>query len=55
MQVFEYIDIKELPPRARLLSSIWSYRYKRCPNGDLIKYMARKNPMLIIILAHVVL
>jgi hypothetical protein len=41
MNVFEYKDIHTLPPRARLLSSIWSYRRKRHPNGELIKQKAR--------------
>jgi hypothetical protein len=41
MNVFDYKDIQTLPPRARLLSSIWSYRRKRRPNGDLIKHKAR--------------
>jgi hypothetical protein len=33
--------IASLPPRARLLSSIWSFRQKRLPNGVLLKYKAR--------------
>ncbi len=38
---FQYRHISELPPRARLLSSIWSYHCKRHPNGDLLKHKAR--------------
>jgi hypothetical protein len=30
-----------LPPTARLLNSIWSYRRKRSPIGDILKYKAR--------------
>ncbi len=30
-----------LPPRAKLLSSIWSYRRKRLPNGVLLKHKSR--------------
>jgi hypothetical protein len=41
MDVFEYKHINTLPPKARLLSSIWSYRRKRRPNGTLLKYKAR--------------
>ncbi len=41
MQVFQYKNISELPPRAKLLSSIWSYRRKRRPNGELVKHKAR--------------
>jgi hypothetical protein len=41
MQVFQYKDISELPPHAKLLSSIWSYRCKRRLNGELIKHKAR--------------
>jgi hypothetical protein len=41
MNVFEYKDIRELPTQAKLLSSIWSYRRKRRPNGELIKHKAR--------------
>jgi hypothetical protein len=41
MGVFDYKAIHNLPPRARLLSSIWSYRRKRRPNGELIKHKAR--------------
>jgi len=41
MNVFHYVSMSQLPPRARLLSSIWSYRRKRHPNGELIKHKAR--------------
>jgi hypothetical protein len=41
MDVFQYKNIQDLPPRAKLLSSIWSYRRKWRPNGDLIKHKAR--------------
>jgi transposase InsO family protein len=41
MGVFAYKTIETLPPRARLLSSIWSYRRKRKPNGELLKHKAR--------------
>ena len=41
MDVFDYKPISTLPHKARLLSSIWSYRRKRKPNGDLIKHKAR--------------
>jgi hypothetical protein len=33
--------IDTLPPHAKLLSSIWSYRRKRLPNGILSKYKSR--------------
>ena len=41
MNVFEYKPMHTLPTRAHLLSSIWSYRRKRKPNGELLKYKAR--------------
>ncbi len=41
MEVFHYHPMTDLPPKARLLSSIWSYRQKRRPNGELLKYKAR--------------
>ena len=34
MKVFQYEKMSDLPPRARLLSSIWSYRRKRRPHGE---------------------
>jgi hypothetical protein len=37
MGVFKYKPIHTLPPRAHLLSSIWSYHRKRKPNGVLLK------------------
>jgi len=40
MEVFHYHPMTDLPPKARLLSSIWSYRRKRRPNGELLKYKA---------------
>jgi hypothetical protein len=33
--------ISQLPPRAKLISSIWSYQRKRLPNGVLLKHKAR--------------
>jgi hypothetical protein len=30
-----------LPPRARLLNAIWSYKRKRSPTGVLVKYNSR--------------
>jgi hypothetical protein len=41
MNVFQYKPMHSLPARAHLLSSIWSYRRKRKPNGELLKYKAR--------------
>jgi hypothetical protein len=41
MQIFQYCDIKDLPPKAKLLSSICSYRRKRRPNGESVKHKAR--------------
>jgi hypothetical protein len=41
MDVFHYKPISELQPKARLLSSIWSYRRKHRPNGILLKYKSR--------------
>ncbi len=37
----DFHHISDLPPRARLLSSIWSYRRKSLPNGVLLKYKSR--------------
>ena len=39
--VFKYCQMSQLPPKARLLSSIWSYKRKRRPNGDLLKHKSR--------------
>jgi hypothetical protein len=39
--VMDLNPIAKLPPRARLLSSIWSYRQKQLLNGVLLKYKAR--------------
>jgi hypothetical protein len=41
MQVFQYKAMQDLPPRAKLSSSIWSYKHKRRPNGELVKHKAR--------------
>jgi hypothetical protein len=41
LDIMDIHSIATLPPRARLLSSIWSYRRKRLPNGVLLKYKAR--------------
>jgi hypothetical protein len=41
MGVFQYQHISDLPPTAKLLSSIWSYRRKHRPNGELLKHKAR--------------
>jgi hypothetical protein len=44
LKKFDVMDIhhiSELPPRAKLISSIWSYRRKRLPNGVLLKYKSR--------------
>ncbi len=39
--VFSYHHINSLPPRAKLLNAIWSYRRKRSPSGEFRKYKAR--------------
>jgi hypothetical protein len=41
MGVFQYCSMSNLPARAKLLSSIWSYHRKRQPTGELLKYKAR--------------
>jgi hypothetical protein len=41
LDIMEALPMESLPPRARLLSSIWSYRRKRLPNGVLSKYKSR--------------
>jgi hypothetical protein len=41
LDIMESFPITTLPSRARLLSSIWSYRRKRLPNGVLSKYKSR--------------
>ncbi len=44
LQKFDVMDIEhisKLPAKAKLLSSIWSYRRKRLPNGVLLKYKSR--------------
>jgi hypothetical protein len=39
--VFSYHPIASLPPKAKLLNAIWSYRRKRTPAGVLKKHKAR--------------
>jgi hypothetical protein len=39
--VFTYHDIATLPPQARLLNAIWSYKRKRSPTGALLKHKSR--------------
>ena len=39
--VFQYHKIASLPRGAQLLNSIWSYRRKRKPTGELLKHKAR--------------
>ena len=39
--VFQYHNIRSLPKTAQLLNSIWSYRRKRKPTGELLKHKAR--------------
>jgi len=39
--VFQYHKIAALPHGAQLLNSIWSYRRKRKPTGELLKHKAR--------------
>lgn len=39
--VFQYHNIRSLPKTAQLLNSIWSYRRKRKPFGELLKYKSR--------------
>jgi hypothetical protein len=41
MDVFDLLPIAQKPTQARLLSSIWSYRRKRNPIGDIVKWKAR--------------
>jgi hypothetical protein len=41
LDIMDVHHISELPPRVKLLSSIWSYRRKRLPNGVLAKYKSR--------------
>lgn len=40
-KVMDAYPISNLPPQAKLISSIWSYRRKRLPNGVLLKHKAR--------------
>ena len=37
MELFAYKLVSELPPHAKLLRSIWSYRHEHQPNGDLLE------------------
>jgi hypothetical protein len=39
--IMEIHNITDLPPNAKLISSIWSYRRKRLPDRTLLKYKAR--------------
>ena len=39
--VFTYHRISKLPPHARLLNAIWSYKRKRSPTGALLKHKSR--------------
>ena len=39
--VMDVHPVESLPRSAKLLSSICSYRRKRLPNGDLLKYKSR--------------
>ena len=39
--VFSIHPIAQLPPRARLLNAIWSYKRKRLPTGAFHKYKSR--------------
>jgi len=41
MDIMDILPIAQLPPHARLVSAIWSYRQKRLPNGVLSKYKSR--------------
>jgi hypothetical protein len=41
LDIMDAQPIDTLPPHAKLLSSIWSYRRKRLPNGILSKYKSR--------------
>jgi hypothetical protein len=41
MNVFDVKHISQKPPKARLLSSIWSYKRKRSPIGHILKYKSR--------------
>jgi hypothetical protein len=38
MNVFDIKHISTKPPTAKLLSSIWSYRKKRSPLGNILKH-----------------
>jgi hypothetical protein len=41
MGVFDIQPMENKPASARLLSAIWSYRCKRSPAGDILKYKSR--------------
>ena len=40
LNVFKYCKMPTLPHKAQLLNSIWSYRRKRKPTGELLKHKA---------------
>jgi hypothetical protein len=43
LQKFDVVAVEHtshLPPRAKLISSIWSYQHKRLPSGVLLKHNA---------------
>ncbi len=39
--IFSIHPISDLPPKARLLNKIWSYRRKRSPTGAFLKHKSR--------------
>jgi hypothetical protein len=41
MDVFDVKPMSQKPNGARLLSSIWTYRRKRSPTGEILKHEAR--------------
>jgi len=41
LDVFDLLPIAQKPAHAQLLNAIWSYRHKRNPIGDIIKWKAR--------------
>jgi len=41
MGVFEFHPMASKPREARLLSSIWSYRCKQSPVGEILKYKSK--------------
>ena len=40
-RVFMFMDMRNLPPKARLINAIWSYQRKRHSSGQLDKHKAR--------------